>query len=227
VGCGCGQTTIALAQAVGRNGLALGIDISEPMLAVARPRAAGSPQARFLAADAQVHAFEPASFDAIHSRFGVMFFDDPQAAFANLRRALKPSGRLGFLCWRTPAENPIMTAPMAAAQPYLPPPEPMTPGAPGPFAFADPDRMRAILTAAGFADIGVVAQDMPAGGNPLEATLELSLRIGPLGRLLRENPQVDRASVVAAIRAALAAHANADGRIFLDSATWIVSARNP
>ena len=227
VGCGCGQTTLAIADAVGPHGLALGVDISEPMLAVARGRAGGRPQARFLAADAQTHGFEPGGFDALHSRFGVMFFDDPTAAFANLRKALKAGGRLAFLCWRTPPENPIMTAPMAAAQKHLPPPEPMVPGAPGPFAFADPERVRDILAGAGFADIAVTPQDMLAGGNSLEVTLGITLRIGPLGRMLRENPQVDREACVDDVRAVLAASTRPDGRVFLDSATWVVTARNP
>ena len=227
VGCGCGESTLALADAVGPSGLALGVDISEPMLAVARERAGGRAQVRFQNADAQVHAFGQGRFDMIHSRFGVMFFEDPTAAFANLRRALRPGGRLAFLCWRTPAENPVMTAPMAAAQPFLPPPEPPTPGAPGPFAFADPERVRAILSGAGFADIAIAPQDMPAGGNTREETLELSLRVGPLGRMLRENPQVDREAAVADVRAAIAAHARPDGRVFMDSACWIVTARAP
>jgi SAM-dependent methyltransferase len=227
VGCGCGQTTLALADAVGAASLALGVDISEPMLEVARRRGADRPQARFLNADAQTHAFDAGGFDALHSRFGVMFFDDPTAAFANLRRALKLGGRLAFLCWRSPAENPIMTTPMAAAQKHLPPPEPMAPGTPGPFAFADPERVRAILADAGFADIEIRPQDMPAGGNTREETLELSLRVGPLGRMLRENPQVDREAAVADVRAAIAAHARPDGRVFMDSACWIVTARAP
>jgi len=227
VGCGCGQTTLALAEAVGSDGLALGVDISEPMLAIARGRIAGRPQVRFEHADAQTHTFEAAAFDALHSRFGVMFFEDPSAAFANLRRALKPGGRLAFLCWRTPAENPVMTAPMAAAQPYLPPAEPPVPGAPGPFAFADPERVRSILASAGFVDVEIKPQDMPAGGNTLDETLALSMRIGPLGRMLRENPQVDAKAVVADVRKVLAAHLDAQGRVFMGSATWIVTARNP
>ena len=225
VGCGCGQTTLALGEQTGPSGRALGVDISEPMLAIARRRAAGAPQVRFLNADAQTQAFDPARFDAIHSRFGVMFFEDPTAAFANLRGALRPGGRLAFLCWRTPAENPVMALPMQAAASFVPPPEPPTPGAPGPFAFADPERVRAILGGAGFGDIGVQAQDMPAGGNSLEDTVSLSLRVGPLGRQLREHPQ-NRDLAVAAIRAALSEHVT-DGRVFLPSATWIVTARNP
>jgi ubiquinone/menaquinone biosynthesis C-methylase UbiE len=227
IGCGCGQTTLALADRVGAEGLAVGADISEPMLAVARGRAAGRLQVRFLEADAQTYPFEPRAFDALHSRFGVMFFEDPTAAFVKLRKALKPGGRLAFLCWRTPAENPVMTAPMMAAQAHLPPPEPMTPGAPGPFAFADPERVRRILTDAGFADIAIQPQDMPAGGNSLDETLALSLRIGPLGRMLREHPEVDRDAAVADVRKVLAAHLDANGKVFMGSGTWIVTARNP
>ena len=120
-----------------------------------------------------------------------------------------------------------MTAPMAAAQAHLPPAEPPTPGAPGPFAFADPQRVRSILAGAGFTDIAIAPQDMPAGGNTLDKTLALSMRVGPLGRMLRENPQVDADAVVADVRKVLAAHLDANGRVFMGSATWVVTARNP
>jgi SAM-dependent methyltransferase len=224
IGCGCGQTTLELAKRVGPSGAVLGVDISQPMLAVARERAAGTPQASFLKADAQTHPFEAGAYDAIHSRFGVMFFQDPTAAFTNLRRALKRDGRLAFLCWRSPAENPVMVLPMAAAAPHLPPLDPPTPGAPGPFAFADADRLRSILAGAGFRDIVIEPQDMAAGGNRLDDALDLALMIGPLGSALRERPDL-RPAVVADVRAALEARL-VDGRVFLPSATWIVSARN-
>ncbi len=225
IGCGCGESTLALAGQVGPTGAVLGVDISQPMLAVGRARAAGAPQVAYQEADAQVYPFEPASFEAAHSRFGVMFFVDPAAAFANLRAALKPGGRLAFLCWRSPAENPIMTLPAQAAQKHLPPMEPPVPGAPGPFAFADRDRVEAILRTAGFADISIVPQDMPGGGNTVEAALGLALRVGPLGRVLREHPHL-RDVVVDDITAAFAARA-VDGRVALPSATWIVTARVP
>lgn len=225
VGCGCGQTTLALAERVGLSGFVLGVDISEPMLAVARSRARGVAQVSFLEADAQTFAIEPGAFDAIHSRFGVMFFDDPTAAFANLRKALKPGGRLGFLCWRSPAENPIMTLPMTAAMKHIPAPEPPIPGAPGPFAFADPERVRSILAGAGFADVSIEPQDMAAGGNSLDDAVRLALRIGPLGRQLREHPQA-QGVVIEEIRQALGEHLT-DGKVYLASATWIVTARNP
>lgn len=224
VGCGCGQTTLALAERVGRAGRVVGVDISEPMLAIARTRAKGAPQVSFLQADAQTHAFEPGGFDALHSRFGVMFFDDPTAAFANLRRALKPGGRLGFLCWRAMSENPIMSLPVMAAREHVPAQPPPEPGAPGPFAFADEARVRTILADAGFSDISIQPQDMPAGGNSLEDSIRLALRVGPLGRILRDHPQA-LGPVVEAIRRAFSEHLT-DGRLYLPSATWIVTATN-
>ena len=147
IGCGCGETSYALAERVGATGAVLGVDISEPMLAVARQRSGtpGSATPDFLQADAQTADLGEAGFDAVFSRFGVMFFNDPAAAFANIRRALKPGGRLAFVCWRPMAENPWMRVPMEAALPLLPPQPPADPTAPGPFAFADSERVRGIL----------------------------------------------------------------------------------
>lgn len=223
IGCGAGETTLALA-ATGAE--AVGADISRPLLEVARRRAAGLAGVRFLEADAQTYPFEPASFDAVFSRFGVMFFADPAAAFANIRKALKPGGRLAFVCWRTPAENPIMSLPMMAAMTHVStPPAPPEPGAPGPFAFADPDRIRAVLTGGGFADIAVTPYELDIGPGDLDTTLALALKVGPLGALLRENPD-SRGAVIDAVRAALAPHVGPDG-VKLGSATWIVTACAP
>jgi ubiquinone/menaquinone biosynthesis C-methylase UbiE len=226
IGCGTGQTTLALARAVGPQGAVLGVDISHPLLEVARRRAVkgGAANATFVEADAQTEGFEPASFDAAFSRFGVMFFADPVAAFRNIRSALKPGGRLAFVCWRMASENPVMTVAMAAATPYLRPmPAPADPNAPGPFAFADPERTRGILADAGFTEIAIAPHNEKVGGGNLDQTLELSLRVGPLGSFLRENPD-QRDAAVAAVRQALAAHEGPDG-VKLDSGTWIVSAR--
>ena len=228
IGCGSGETTLELARAVSPGGEVTGVDISRPLLDLARRRAEGLTGVRFVEGDAQVHPFAPGSFDGVFSRFGVMFFADPAAAFANLRKALKPGGRLAFVCWRSPMENPIMTAPMMAAAQHLPPPTPPTPpepGAPGPFAFADPDRVRGILDAAGFADVGIAPLDVPIGGGDLEDALELALKVGPLGSLLRDNPD-KRDAAVGAVRALLAQHQGPDG-VKLPSATWIVTARSP
>jgi SAM-dependent methyltransferase len=228
IGCGCGQTTMALAGRVGAVGSVLGVDVSRPMLAVARRRLAeqGLAQASLIEADAQTEAFEPEAFDAAFSRFGVMFFSDPTAAFANILKGLKHEGRLGFVCWRAFAENPWMGVPMAAALHLLPePPPPLDPLAPGPFAFADRNRLHAILSDAGYADITIAPQDREIGSKTLDQAVEVALKVGPLGKVLREQP--DRAAaVVGSIREALSAHLTPEG-VRLDSATWIVSARRP
>jgi SAM-dependent methyltransferase len=226
VGCGSGQTSLQLGQAAGQGGAVVGLDISRPLLDLARRRAAeaGAPNVSFLEADAQTHAFAPATFDAVFSRFGVMFFDDPPAAFANIRRALKPGARLAFVCWRTPAENMFMVLPYQAAAPHLPPPAPPTPDAPGPFAFADPARVRSILASAGFRDVDVTAHDQKIGGGNLEQTVAVCLGIGLLGRALLENPD-KRPLVIDPVREALRQHVEEDDIVRLDSASWIVTAR--
>jgi SAM-dependent methyltransferase len=221
VGCGSGQTTLQLADAVGPAGRVLGVDISAQLLAAARKRSRHANVA-FERADAQTHAFDQ-SFDAVYSRFGVMFFADPVAAFANLRRALKPGGRMAFVCWRSEALNPIMTVPMAAAAKHLPPqPPPQDPDAPGPFALADDARIGRILGGAGFASVVITPHDEAIGGNDRKATLELALKIGPLGRYLREHPD-KRAAVIDSVREAIEPYI-VNGIACLPSATWIVTA---
>ena len=225
IGCGAGQSTLALASAVGPTGLALGLDISRPLLSVAegRAREAGLDQARFVEADAQIHAFESKAFDGVYSRFGVMFFADPIAAFTNIRKALKPGGRLAFVCWRSHAENVFMSLPAQSVAHLLPPSPPPVPNAPGPFAFADGDRLKGILEAAGFSAVTLTPHDQKIGSGDLEQTLATSLKVGPLGAVLRENPDKQEA-VIAAVRAALAPHEGPDG-VKLPSATWNVSAQ--
>jgi SAM-dependent methyltransferase len=225
IGCGSGQTTLDLAEAVTPGGTVLGVDISRPMLDLARRRAAGVAGVSFQEADAQTFAFEPASFDAAFSRFGVMFFADPVAAFRNIARALKPGGRLAFVCWRTPQENIFMSLPMAAAASVLPPPDapPPPPSAQGPFAFADPAHVWDILGKAGFGDIEITAHDQKIGSGDLDSTLDVTLKIGPLGAMLREHPD-RRDAVIDAVREALRPHLDEEG-VRLDSASWIVTAR--
>jgi SAM-dependent methyltransferase len=223
IGCGGGQTTLAIAERVGAAGAVTGADISRPMLELARRRAEGRANLRFVEADAQVHAFEAGAFDAVFSRFGVMFFSDPTAAFANIRRALKPGGRMVFVCWAPLAENPWMSTPAMAAAKHLPAGPPPDPTAPGPFAFADPERVRGILEAAGFAGVGFQKLALPIGGNTLEESLTLALRVGPLGARLREAPEL-ASKVVADVRAALEQKLK-DGLVWMDGAVWIVSAR--
>jgi SAM-dependent methyltransferase len=212
VGCGCGDSSLALARQVGRGGAVTGADISAPMLGVAKARAeaAGLVWARFALADAQVADFEPA--DGAYSRFGVMFFADPAAALANIRRALTPGGRLAFVCWRALALNPWMSAPGAAVTSLLP----------GPFAFADRDRLHGFLKTAGFAEIAIEPHDAPIRWPDLDTAVRLALRVGPAGSAAREHPEL-RDAVRAAVREALAPHVDGTG-VGLPSATWIVRA---
>jgi SAM-dependent methyltransferase len=223
VGCGCGDSSLELARRVGEGGAVLGADISAPMLAVARRRAeaAGLSWATFIEADAQTHAFEPA--DGVFSRFGVMFFADPTAAFANLRRALKPGGRVAFVCWRPLADNPWMTVPMLGVAPLLPEPPPAPPpGAPGPFAFADGERVRGILEGAGFTDIAIDASDQPMGQGDLATAARMALSVGPVAMAVRAWPEL-RERIHAAVQAALAPYETPDG-VRLNASVWIVRA---
>jgi SAM-dependent methyltransferase len=226
IGCGCATTTFEIARRVGASGDITAVDISKPMLEVAR-RTADEAHLRniaFIEADAQTYAFEPQSFDALFSRFGIMFFIDPVAAFKNLRVALKPgAGRLAFVCWRKLQENPWMATPLKAAMQHLPPQPPPDPLAPGPFAFADAERVKVILAQAGFTDVAVIPHDQKIELGMLEQAVEHCTRVGPLGRLLNENP--DAADpVVETLRDTLRQF-EADGVVRMDSGVWIVSAR--
>src|SRR5881394_2941390 len=157
IGCGGGETALDLARSVAPDGTVVGVDLSAAVLAFARRAAKGCKRVRFVQADAQVFPFEAASFDAAFSRFGVMFFADPTAAFINIRRSLRPNGRLAFVCWRALEENLLDILPLRAASAHLPPQSDHDPDAPGPFAFANPDRVRGILGVAGFEDIKITA----------------------------------------------------------------------
>jgi SAM-dependent methyltransferase len=225
IGCGGGETALELARAVAPHGTVLGIDLSGAVLAFARRAAKGCERVRFVQADAQVYPFEPASFDAAFSRFGVMFFADPAAAFINIRRCLRPNGRLAFVCWRALEENLLDILPLTAASAHLPPQPAHDPDAPGPFAFANPDRVRRILKGAGFEEIEITAHDELVGSGGLETMLAVCSRVGALGKILRENPEL-RAAALPAVRSALAAYDGPDG-VRLNAATWVVTARAP
>lgn len=223
VGCGTGGTTVELAAAVDAEGHVLGVDISEPLIGAARARGLGN--ATFEVADATTYAFEPASFDLVFSRFGVMFFADPVAAFGNIRRALKPSGRLVFLCWRTPGENPWAAVPMRAAQPFLPPMARPGPEDPGQYSFGDRNRVERILTAAGFNDLSIEPVDLMMNqGKDIPDVLDRIADFGPLARAFKDvaPEQVEKAK--AAIAEALKPHATADG-VRLAGACWLTRAR--
>jgi SAM-dependent methyltransferase len=225
IGCGGGETTLDLARAVAPGGSVVGIDLSAAVLAFAQRAARGCERVRFVQADAQVYQFEPASFDAAFSRFGVMFFADPTAAFNNIRRSLRPNGRLAFVCWRALEENALDILPLRAASAHLPPQPANDPDAPGPFAFANPDRVRRILEGAGFEEIEITARDEQVGSGNLETMLAVCSRVGALGKILRENPGL-RVAALPAVRSALAACDGPDG-VRLNAATWVVTARAP
>ena len=229
VGCGCGQTSLELAERVGSRGSVTGIDISTVMLARARERAAAfdAAQLRFENADAQIAPLEALQADLVFSRFGVMFFADPRAAFANLQRALRPGGRIAFACWQDLARNPWLLTPLMAAAKHVALPEPPAPGAPGPFAFADPKRVRGILADAGFESIELESFEralVVAGGAPLEQSVDFIVQVGPLGAVLREADATTRARARDAVHEALEPFAQGDV-VRLDCAAWIVLAR--
>ena len=227
IGCGCGQSSLALAACVAPTGSVLGIDLSKPMLEVARhrPRPAANLRVDFRQLDAQTGDIGRGIFDAAFSRFGVMFFSDPVAAFRNIRASLKRGGRLVFVCWRPLAENPWMLAPLQAALPFIPPVAPPDPTALGPFAFADAGRVRSILSDAGFASVTTEPFDARIGGSDLEQSLKLALRLGPLGAALREHPELS-GKVAGAVRDLLSRYLTAGG-VLVRSAVWIVRAQNP
>jgi SAM-dependent methyltransferase len=228
VGCGCGDTALALARAVGPTGHVLGLDLSAPMLARARERAAaaGLANVAFTEGDAQTLALPAADRDALFSRFGVMFFEDPPTAFANLARALRPGGRIAFACWQAPAANLWVSVPMAALAAVVPLPAPPPPGAPGPFAFADPEHVRDILAKAGLADIEVRGEQLPMAFGGVDDAAAFLTDLGPASRAVREanGGEPLRAKAQAAIRDAIAPHARG-GRVELPSAIWVVTAR--
>jgi SAM-dependent methyltransferase len=207
----------------------LGVDVSEPMLARARERAdaEGLAHVRFAAGDAQTHAFAAGSADALFSRFGVMFFVDPTAAFANLRTALQPDGRLAFVCWQEVFRNPwMMTMLMALASAVTLPPPP-APDAPGPFSLGDPERVRRILAGAGFHDVALEPFEIDiviGGGGTLDETVEFALDLGPSAAALREGGPEVRPKVIAALREAMTPFATPRG-VAIGSSAWIVTAR--
>lgn len=223
VGCGPGTTTAALASAVGPEGHVLGVDISQVLIDAALTRRLSN--ATFVLADAGTHPFEAASVDLIFSRFGVMFFADPVTAFANLRRALRPSGRLAFVCWRSAQDNPWSLTPVRAAAPFLTLPPRPGPEEPGQFAFGDRARVERILKGAGFADLAIEPLDVEIwmGRDPADVVANAG-RFGPLARPLAEADPAAAAQAKAAIVEVLTPHAAQDG-VSLPGGCWLVSAR--
>lgn len=228
VGCGCGGSVVALAEKVGRAGRVLGVDISAPMVGRARTRVAGLPQADVLLADAATHDFSGLGADLVFSRFGVMFFGDPAAAFRNLRRALKPDGRIVFACWRPIDENGWMDVPLRAAYQHVPKLPRPGPEDPGPFSFADPERVKRIFASAGLPEPRFtkldVAIDIAAGGG-LEDAVRGASEIGAAAQAMREAPPERRGAALAEIRRALTPYVRDGGGVPLPGAVWLVRAK--
>jgi SAM-dependent methyltransferase len=228
IGCGCGATTLEAARAVAP-GSVLGADLSAPMLEQARADAARAALANveFVRADAQVHPFESASFDAAISRFGVMFFSDPVAAFANVRRALRLEGRIAFACWQSVTANPWFGLPRRAMLEHVPPPPAVPADAPGPMALADPDRTRQLLRDAGWHDVDVAPHEtslLLGGPGSIDEAVEF-VRTSSTGQTLLADVDAATASrALDAVRAALTPFAESDG-VRLPAAVWLVTAR--
>ena len=230
IGCGCGDTAIEIARMVGASGAVLGVDVSQPMLAVARSRGAlaNGAQLAFREADAS-EADLPANTDLLFSRFGVMFFSQPSPAFSHMRKSLRAGGRCVFVCWRTPRDNPWAMTPLSAARAAMGvTPAPADPNAPGPFAFADEERLRGILSGAGFGTIDVQRFDVaiPIGATP-RCAAENAVQIGPVSRLVREVGAEHLPIILDAVERTLVPLAAPDGHVSLNGSTWIVSAMNP
>jgi SAM-dependent methyltransferase len=216
IGCGAGQTLLQLAERVGIEGQVIGVDAAPLLLNVAKRRTERFGHVRLVQADAQYLDLPTGSVDAVFSRFGVMTFNDPVAAFGNFRRLLRPSGVLAFSCWRSLPENELDYLPLAAAGLQ-------STADKRPFSFADPGYIRGTLEAAGFSEIVIQSHDEKVSSGDLNAMTGVLLQVGPLGKIVRENPTL-RATAEPRLRAALAALGN-PSRVELLASVWIVSAR--
>lgn len=227
IGCGTGAISIALAGQVAPSGHVLGIDISVPMLERARQLSGSNLPVDYVLADATVYPFDPVSFDLLVSRFGVMFFADPVLSFRNLRKSLRPKGRLVFACWCEPRQNGWMMAPLMAVYKHVPKLPQPGPEDPGPFAFADEARVKRILTEAGFVDVAMEACPLTfdvAAGRGLEAAVQGALEIGPASRALEGHPPELATAAIQSIRDALAPFVKGQS-VLLPGAIWLVTAR--
>jgi len=222
IGCGIGGTPLALSRAVGPTGRVVGADLLQAAIDVARRDPDLPENVTFLCGDVQSYPFDGSSFDAAFSRFGVMFFTDPVVAFNNVRRALRPGGKLGFVCWRGLDENELDGLPLRAASPFLPAPLVAGTVSSGWFSFSDPETIREILTRANFTDVKIVPHDEQVGCGNFQATVDVCSRVGALGKILRDHPEL-RSEAVRALEQALKPLDGPNGPT-LRAATWIVTA---
>lgn len=224
VGCGTGSTTAALAVAVGPAGKVLGVDVSPLLLARARERTAWRPQIDFRQDDAQTTRFD-GGHQLVYSRFGVMFFADPAAAFANLASALGPGGRMTFVCWRRFEENPWQHLAFSAVRAVIPdaaaPPE----DGPGPHGLADPAKIERLMAGAGLTGVTIQPIDRRVSLGPdLATAVSFAMNSGPAGRAMAATDQQGRQRARVRITEALAGHLGDDG-VCLGAAAWLVDAR--
>ncbi|WOJ97818.1 class I SAM-dependent methyltransferase [Congregibacter brevis] len=232
VGCGGGSETLMLAKRLGPEACVLGVDVSAPLLEVARTELASMGDAGksvgFVQADASSHDFGEQQFDLLFSRFGVMFFDDATAAFAHLRTAMQPAGRLAFACWQSLTNNPWTALPLKAALSVLPPPPAPKPRSPGPFAFAEPEYIESLLGDAGWSDVVVtphaISMDWEGNGG-FNATARELVNTGPVGRLLIDVDEKTREAVHTAAAETLAPYYQNE-QLSLPGAVWLVTAAN-
>jgi SAM-dependent methyltransferase len=230
IGCGCGDTSIEIARIVGNAGEVIGVDVSTSMLDVARSRIALADRAHLVFCEADASEAElPANIDLLFSRFGVMFFSQPTQALNHLRKSLRAGGRCVFVCWRAPRDNTWAMVPLSAARAALSvTPAPADPNAPGPFAFADEQRLRAILSGAGFGAVHLQRFDatLSLGATPRSAA-EAAVQIGAVSRFVREVGVEHLPVILEAVERALGKFAASDGQVSLNGSTWIVSGTNP
>lgn len=223
IGCGCGATTLRAGNAVAPDGSVCGIDLSVPMLDLARRRGSPLDQVEFIEGDAQTHKFAPTSFDAAISRFGTMFFADPVAAFTNVRGALRPAGRLCLATWRPLVDNPWLMIPGAALLGHVVA-VPSDDEGPGMFAQSGPTVVREQLTAAGFGDISLEPVDLSfTVGKTIDDAVDYLADTGPARRVLDGIPQDRQDTALAEVRTVLADHADEDG-VQLGGGIWIIQA---
>lgn len=227
LGCGSGSSTLALSRLVGPGGRVTAVDVSPDLVARARERLAGCGNVDLIEADAETHAFPP-GHDALFSRFGAMFFDNPPAAFANLHRALAPGAKSVFVAWQKPAQNPWASLPMRFVTERMAA-VPSSPG-PGPFAWADRDVFRPLLEGAGFRDVSEATYEFEAiigdgdEPDPVRRAILFMMRIGPLAARLREAPDMLKREAETFLSDCLAPHVK-DGAVRLAAAAWIIEAR--